>query len=382
MITVDVAVIGGGVTGLMAAHKLSQLGMSVAIIEKETQFAAGPSTRNEGWLHRGTYHSASIKDLNTAVQVAKRCIYGHEQLRRFCPEAVEEAEIKPIALIRSTDRVENTLYRWKLSEVQYREISKGEAARLTPEANFNSCAGVYEVADVSINTRLLYRKLLSALRLNGCKVYLGHSVIHLEDDTATLRSLDEQELTLRAQKYIYASGAGTKDVFYQLHKIDLPLRFWKSHLIITRRLTQRGVFYIDPHEPAMMNHGDYSIVGFNEDAFLTPSPSYSLVDQNVQNIKRGIYNLFPNWDSDGTLAIACVKVDFSPQNEDRSLNVAIAEPVKNHICILPGKMTEAPYLTDTVVSYLHSNLDTAEVALRPCDLFAKGQLQPRTAVAG
>jgi hypothetical protein len=30
----------------------------------------------------------------------------------------------------------------------------------------------------------------------------------------------------------------------------------------------------------------------------------------------------------------------------RSLAIAIQGPVPNHICVLPGKMTEAPYLAD------------------------------------
>jgi L-2-hydroxyglutarate oxidase LhgO len=56
----DVVVVGAGAAGLMTAQKLSQLGMSVALIEQKPTVASGPSTRNEGWLHRGTYHAASI----------------------------------------------------------------------------------------------------------------------------------------------------------------------------------------------------------------------------------------------------------------------------------------------------------------------------------
>lgn len=74
-ISVDVAIVGAGVAGLMLTKKLSDLGFKVALIEKSSCVADGPSTRNEGWLHRGTYHAASIQDRSSAVQVARRCIY-------------------------------------------------------------------------------------------------------------------------------------------------------------------------------------------------------------------------------------------------------------------------------------------------------------------
>ena len=53
----------------------------------------------------------------------------------------------------------------------------------------------------------------------------------------------------------------------------------------------------------------------------------------------------------------------------RSLNIAISEPIPGHIVVLPGKMTEAPYLTDILTSYIHSKLDNTKIALRPCDKF-------------
>jgi L-2-hydroxyglutarate oxidase LhgO len=70
----------------MLAKKLGYLGFSIVLVEQEEQFAGGASTRNEGWLHRGTYHANSIKDKNTAIQVARRCIYGYEQISKYAPE--------------------------------------------------------------------------------------------------------------------------------------------------------------------------------------------------------------------------------------------------------------------------------------------------------
>ncbi|MCJ9751404.1 FAD-binding oxidoreductase [Neorhizobium sp. BETTINA12A] len=365
----DVVLIGGGVTGLMAAHKLSDLGMSVALVEKHLVLASGPSTRNEGWLHRGTYHAASIKDRASAIQVASRCIYGHEQFKRFAPEAIEGRDIKPFALIRNAGAVDEVLSRWEEADVYHRHVSHAKAKALLPDTDLSEAAAIFEVADVSVNTRLLYRKLLSLARKAGCSFYLGCEVERFSGSQAVLRDSENSLIEIQAQKFIYSTGTGAKTLFNALHQIDLPIRYWKSHLVVTHRLAGPGIFFLDPHEAAMMHHGDVSIVGFNEDALLCAEPSYEVLPDRALNLRNGIKRLFPSWDGDG-MDIACVKVDFVADiKAARSLNIAISEPIPGHVLVLPGKMTEAPFLTDALASYLHNHLDNPSIARRPCDEF-------------
>lgn len=367
--TYDVVLIGGGVTGLMAAQKLSDLGMSVAVVEKQQVLASGPSTRNEGWLHRGTYHAASIKDRSSAVQVARRCIYGHEQFKRFAPEAIEGSDVRPFALVRNGSSVDEVLSRWEEADVQYRPVSHAQAKSVLPDTRLDDAAAIFEVADVSINTRLLYRKLFSLAQKAGCKFYLGNEVERFNGAEAILRDHAGKPTVIEARKFIYSTGTGAKTLFHGIHQIDLPIRYWKSHLVVTQRLAGPGIFYLDPHEAAMMHHGDVSIVGFNEDALLCAEPSYDVLPDRALNLRNGIQRLFPAWDGDG-MDIACVKVDFvADVRAARSLNIAISEPIPGHILVLPGKMTEAPFLTDALASYLHNHLDNPSIALRPCDEF-------------
>ena len=49
---VDVVIVGGGYTGLMAAIRLARRGRSVAVLEKEA-FGWGASGRNGGMVHPG-----------------------------------------------------------------------------------------------------------------------------------------------------------------------------------------------------------------------------------------------------------------------------------------------------------------------------------------
>lgn len=368
----DVALIGGGITGLMAAQKISALGLRVALIEKHQALASGPSTRNEGWLHRGTYHSSSIRDRATAIQVARRCIYGHEQLKHFAPEAIENPDVLPLALVQLQDKLPEVISRWEEANVRFRQLSTSEGRALVPNASLEKCAGIFQVDDVSINTRILYKKLAVAAKKFGCDFYIGHDITSIVDQTIFARDESGNAKQIDAIKIIYSTGVGAKELFRSFHKIDLPIRYWKSHLVITKRLAQAGIFYLDPHEAAMMHHGDVSIVGFNEDALLCDDPTYDTIKDRVENIKQGIKRIFPAWNSDHTMSVACVKVDFAVDAKSaRSLSIQMNEPIAGHVVVLPGKMTEAPYLTDVLTSYVHEELDSSDISLRPCDNFLK-----------
>jgi glycine/D-amino acid oxidase-like deaminating enzyme len=46
--------------GLWTAKELIDQGLTVDVVEKSEHLASGATTRNEGWLHAGTYHAAAI----------------------------------------------------------------------------------------------------------------------------------------------------------------------------------------------------------------------------------------------------------------------------------------------------------------------------------
>lgn len=375
----QVALIGGGVTGLMTAFKLTEIGIRVALIERQPALASGPSTRNEGWLHRGTYHASSIRDRQSAIQVARRCIYGHEQIRRFCPEAIEGADNRPIALLRDRDRIDEIVSRWDAAGVQYRPMLLAEAESIVNEADFESASAIFEVDDVSLNTRLLYRKLFNLTDRAGCTFYLNHKIENIDGQSITLDGPSNDRSLIEADMIVYAAGVGTREILRRYSGIDLPMRYWKSHLVVTKRLAPVGVFYLDPQEAAMMHHGDVSIIGFNEDALLCNEPSYDVIPARASNLHQGVKRIFPGWDTAEKMDVACVKVDFvADPHGDRSLNIAIHEPVPGHIVVLPGKLTETPFLTDVLSSHLHDRLDNPSIALRPCDQF-KTELASRVA---
>ena len=79
MTEIDVAVIGGGVTGLASALSLSERGASVCVLESAAKPGRATSTHNSGVIHAGIYYpTGSLK--------ARLCVEGRDRLFEFCPK--------------------------------------------------------------------------------------------------------------------------------------------------------------------------------------------------------------------------------------------------------------------------------------------------------
>lgn len=76
---IDVAVIGGGVTGLATARALARRGVSVALLERQPRFGMEASTHNSGVIHAGLYFPPTFLKTTLAIE-------GRAQLYAFCDQ--------------------------------------------------------------------------------------------------------------------------------------------------------------------------------------------------------------------------------------------------------------------------------------------------------
>jgi L-2-hydroxyglutarate oxidase LhgO len=74
---IDVAVIGGGVTGLASARAIAARGYSTCVLERHPRPGMDTSTHNSGVIHAGLYYpTGSLK--------AQLCVEGRHRMYEFC----------------------------------------------------------------------------------------------------------------------------------------------------------------------------------------------------------------------------------------------------------------------------------------------------------
>jgi L-2-hydroxyglutarate oxidase LhgO len=75
--SIDVAVIGGGVTGLASAAAIAAAGHTVALVERHSRVGTETSTHNSGVIHAGLYYPPGTLK-------AQLCVEGADRLYEFC----------------------------------------------------------------------------------------------------------------------------------------------------------------------------------------------------------------------------------------------------------------------------------------------------------
>jgi len=371
----DVIIIGGGVAGLFTAYKLSGLGLKVMLIEEQSQLCNGPSIKNGGLLHRGTFHSSLIEDELKAYQVSQRCMWGFEQIRTFAPECLERNGLPIYAIIKDEKLAERSIQRWEKWDIPIKLVSYEDFSSDIPGIDRQYAHFIFRVADVPVNYRILYQKLLVACERNEVEFIFDATFLPTEDNFAVIQYKNDNALSVQAESFVFTTGYKSKELIETYFPNTVNIKLWKSHALVFPLLKKHGFFFIDPGEVSVEPQGNYSIVCQSQEDTLVDTANFEINKGITEQIYHNLIKVLPEVGErkDILYPSACLKpaIVSSTKGPLRSVDIEIHELSKCHILALPGKATEAPCMADELVKVIFERQYDHRIALRPGDLFLK-----------
>lgn len=386
----DVTIVGAGIAGLWSAKELIDRGFSVNIVETSNFLANGATTKNEGWLHAGTYHSIGIENEADANSVTSGIRLSHESIIDFAPESIDHKS--SFAVVTSDSLAHKAVTRWEQTGVGYQEVGANDIPD-NDTLDISRLQAFFKVEDKSINTYALCQKLAQYAVRSGADIIMNADFIPEDGSTATVRTGEGEVYTLKSNHFLVTAGVGVRDIVKKITGEELPTRFFKAHLLVLPRLTIDNYFHLDAGESGFMNHGATSIVAVNRDGIELSSPDNEVVEEKRKLARNSLIRMVPSaarHDVEGSIAtIVCNKPDVTGDFGDtQSLDVNIFEPAPGYTCALPGKMTMAPYLAKKVANKLDGEgrktvgekmqgsviaQSTVQIASRPADLWMQSR---------
>ena len=165
-------IIGGGIVGLAILKKLSGLGVSVTLLEKEPHVAAHQTGRNSGVIHAGPYYEpGSLK--------AQLCTEGNRSLVKFAEEHEIPFEVTGKLLLgtnsRDIERLTAISDRAKANKVDSELIGPERIRELEPYAN--GLSALHVKATGIVDYKAVTSKLAELSEQDGAEVSLNTEVL-------------------------------------------------------------------------------------------------------------------------------------------------------------------------------------------------------------
>jgi glycerol-3-phosphate dehydrogenase len=390
IVETDIAIVGGGISGLWLLNRLRQLGYSTILLESAT-LGGGQTHKAQGIIHGGmkyalqgklTSASQTIADMPT---VWKTCLAGQGAI-----------DLKNVPILSGHQYLWSTgKLAGKLTGFFANVALQGRVAELKPSAypevfqNPQFKGLVYSLDEMAIDVNALVRELATPHQDAIFKIdALSPDDLHM-DETGRLSTLDvragtPESVEIKAQHIIFTAGAGNEVLLKKWNNSTVAMQRRPLHMVVVKSDFSHPVFAhcfgmgatprltITTHKAS-----DGQTVWYLGGQIAEEGIKLNEARQ-IAIAKKELTGLFP-WLDFSTSHFASFMIDRAEcaQPGGKRPDSSEFKAVENMIVAWPTKLALAPKLADDIIAYLQKTdlkqgvSDTRALRAFPMPAFAK-----------
>jgi glycine oxidase len=239
--SVDVAVIGAGVIGLMIAWRLARRGLCVGVFDRAGA-GAGASLAATGMLAAAAEHESGAHDLLAlALESQRQWPAIRAALEAQAGHAIDYREGGTLVVALGRDEVERLRFRYELHRrctLATRWLNGAEVRAMEPALRPSVAAGLFCADDHQVDPKLTITALRAAFQASGGLLIEHCAVASLDLAAGSIAGVATAVGYCRAKTVVVAAGAWTPDVLPA--GVTVPVRPLKGQSLAVTATADTG----------------------------------------------------------------------------------------------------------------------------------------------